>query len=108
MTPSQPPPKSYSGAACSGTSSVNYTNDQGDNGIGRRTGMTDGSGSTAWEYDSRGRVTLEGKTISGQAFNTQWAYNSADLPASMTYPGSEQVSYTYNGQMMLESMGKIF
>jgi hypothetical protein len=22
----------------------------------------------------------------------------------MTYPGSEQVSYTYNGQMMLESM----
>ena len=42
-----------------------YRYDAGTNGAGRRTSMSDASGSTAWTYDDRGRVTQESKTISG-------------------------------------------
>ncbi len=62
--------KTYSGA-CSGTA-VGYTYDSGTYGKGRRTGMSDGSGSTSWTYDSRGRMTQESKVISGSGtFKTQ-------------------------------------
>ena len=33
------------------------------NGLGRRTGMMDGSSSAAWTYDSRGRVTNDTRTV---------------------------------------------
>ncbi|MBI1855427.1 MAG: RHS repeat protein, partial [Chloroflexi bacterium] len=53
--------------------------------IGRRTGMSDGSGQTAWTYDLRGRLTQEAKGIIGASlFTTSWTYNSADLPVTMT------------------------
>ncbi len=83
----------------------------GNKGIGRRTSMTDGSGSTTWFYDERGRVTSETKAISGPgSFKTQYAYNSADMMTSMTYPGNnsngagETVTFGYNRQMALNQM----
>ncbi|MEJ5310984.1 MAG: carbohydrate binding domain-containing protein, partial [Anaerolineae bacterium] len=90
--------KSY-GGACSGTA-VTYAYDaysSGTNyGRGYRTGMTDGSGSTTWTYDTRGRVTQETKTISGQSFTTQYTYDSMDRVVTMTYPDGEVVRNTYN------------
>jgi RHS repeat-associated protein len=91
--------------------SRSYTYDQGANGIGRRTGMSDASGSAAWLYDARGRMIQESKVITGAGtFVTQWGYNSADLVIWMKYPGNnsggvgEQVNYTYHPQMALASV----
>jgi RHS repeat-associated protein len=73
----------------------------GNNGRGRRTSMTDASGSTRWIYDARGRVTKETKIISGTSFVTEWTlYNSADLPVTMKYPDGEFVTTTYDNNML--------
>jgi RHS repeat-associated protein len=79
--------------------------------VGQRTKMEDGSGFTTWTYDSRGRVKTESKTITGSGtFLTQWGYNAADLPTQMIYPGGssgqagEEVDYTYNAQMALDTV----
>jgi RHS repeat-associated protein len=90
---------------------IRYGYDGGANGIGRRTSMTDPSGSTSWTYDARGRLTQESKVISGSGtFLTQWAYNAADQVTSMTYPGGnagqagEVVSYAYHLQGALNTL----
>ncbi len=89
--------KSYTGSgACDTTPDVTYSYDSGTDGIGYRTGMSDGSGTTAWEYDYRGRLKKETKTISSDTFITQWSYNSADLVTSMTTPDGEVLNYTYD------------
>ena len=78
---------------------------------GRRTRMTDASGSSTWSYDSRGRRTQESKAVTGVGtFVTQWSYNSADQVVWMKYPGGsgsqigEQVNYTYHPQAVLNSV----
>jgi YD repeat-containing protein len=85
-----------------------YTYDStvgGNKGTGRRTGMSDPSGSTAWTYDGRGRVTGSLQTITGGgSYTTTWTYNSADLPVTMTYPSGETVSFDYNAQLLQEGL----
>jgi YD repeat-containing protein len=94
--------KTYSGPGCS-TPAVTYTYDEGY--YGRRTSMTDGSGSTDWLYDSRGRMTQENKVIPGAGvFKTQWSYLSNDQVEWMKYPEGdlgavyEMLRYTYHPQ----------
>jgi|GEM_PF-1068994 len=99
--------KNSSGAGCGTQVSSAYTYDAGPNGKGRRTGMSDastGSGSTTWAYDARGRVTIENKRIGSQIYTTQWTYNSADLPLTMTYPDGEVVTNTYDANLLLKSV----
>jgi RHS repeat-associated protein len=74
-------------------------------GIGRRTGMNDASGSTAWEYDLRGRLIHEAKTVidpqgnlSLGTYNTYWSYNSDDSVRQMVYPNQETVNIAYHPQ----------
>ena len=79
------------------------------NPIGRRTGMKDVSGSTAWEYDLRGRVVKEAKTVKDgtttiNTYTTAWSYNSADQAVSMTYPTGEVVTYGYLAQGQVKSL----
>lgn len=54
--------------------------------VGRRTGMRDQSGSTAWAYDLVGRVKEEARTIGSVAKNIGFTYNDAGLVESITYP----------------------
>lgn len=87
------------------TFDVTYVYDLGANSKGRRIYMAAASGSTAWSYDERGRITFETKNIYGAGtFHTSWTYNSADLTTSMTYPDGEVVAYDYNDRMLLESV----
>lgn len=73
--------------ACGTMPSVGYTYDVGAWGKGRRTGMSDASGSAAWTYDARGRVTREDKTISGvDLYTTQYSYDDMDRVATMDLP----------------------
>ncbi len=103
------------GTGCPTTSAVSYTYDAGTYGLGQRTGMTDGSGSTSWTYDERGRVILETRSITDSAmdmgdFTTQWTYNSADQIVTIQYPSDnaggqgEIVTYTYLPQMALDTV----
>jgi RHS repeat-associated protein len=99
------------------TPAVAYTYDEtnnGNKGIGRRTAMSDGSGSSTWKYDYRGRVTTESKTISGAGtFNFIYTYNSADLLTNVQHPsdtvggttGLPSLTYSYLPQMTLNAMG---
>jgi RHS repeat-associated protein len=100
----RPTSKTYSN--CPSTPSVAYTYDSSTNGIGRRVSMSVSGGDyTSWNYDIRGRVTSENKQIPGGGqFTTSYTYNSADLQTSTTYPDGEVVNFTYNNQMLLNSV----
>jgi YD repeat-containing protein len=71
-------------------------------GIGRRTGMTDASGSTVYGYDRRGLPTREEKTIGSATYVTQYAYDKTGNPTQILYPTDDpglrqgQVDYTYD------------
>ncbi len=74
-----------------------YGYDQGTNGIGRRTTMTDTSGVTTWQYDAQGRTLAETKIIAGVgALATAWEYDAAGRVVAATYPSGETVHTTYN------------
>ncbi len=101
--------KTSSGAGCGTQVNTSFTYDIGTNAIGRRIGMVDDSGSAAWTYDARGRVSQETKVISDpvngdQTFVTAWTYNSADLPITMTYPDNEVLTYGYNSDGALDTV----
>ncbi|MBI4311288.1 MAG: hypothetical protein HY681_05835 [Chloroflexi bacterium] len=76
-----------------------YTYDDvtgGNMGKGRRTGMADASGSSAWRYDARGRLSQEQRAISDTTYTMAYGYDSGDRLATVTYPGGEMVTQTYN------------
>jgi len=76
-----------------------YSYDQGTNGIGQRTGMTDLSGSTSWSYDSMGRLSSEQRTINpGGSFSSVsrsigYKYNLLGKVTQITYPDNTQIQY---------------
>jgi RHS repeat-associated protein len=82
------------------TPAANYYYDQTNyngliisNGLGRRTGMSDGSGATAWSYDASGHVLIERRTIAGITKTISYAHNLDGSLLSVTYPSSRVVTY---------------
>ena len=106
--------KTYSNcpAGVAATGAISYTYDSttdGNAGTGRRTGMVDSSGSSAWVYDSRGRLVTETLAITGVGtYTTRRTYNSADQLASMTYPNGEIIYPSYNPQGWVTGVGSEF
>ena len=90
-------------AYADGTSAT-YVYDQGTNGIGRLTQVTDVSGVTQYEYDLRGHVTRETRTIAGQAYATAYRYDDAGRLSGLTYPGGRSVDYTRDGMGRISSV----
>ena len=91
--------KSYS----NGEASVSYFYDQTSyngltitNGLGRRTGMSDASGQTAWSYDAMGNVVTEQRTIAGITKTISYTHNLDGALGSITYPSGRTVTYTYD------------
>ena len=74
------------------------------NGNGLRTGMTDGSGSTAWSYDSMGRALARQQTISGVTKSIGYTYNLDGSAATMTYPSGRVYTYAYNNAGEIASL----
>ena len=60
---------------------------------GQRTGMTDGTGTSAWAWDSLHRLT---SYTNGNGAQVQYAYNLRNLPTTITYPGSLNVTRRYD------------
>lgn len=89
--------KDYNNATCPNASAqAAYTHDQGANGIGRRTGMTDVPGSSTWTYDAVGRIATESRTTSSATKSTTYTYNQGGLLKSTIYPSGRTLNYTYN------------
>lgn len=78
-------------------STVTYSYDQGTHGIGRLTGMTDASGSTAWTYDLRGRVIQKTQTVGSKTLTTKYAYNDAGQLIRTTLPSGRVVRHEWAG-----------
>jgi RHS repeat-associated protein len=71
------------------------------NGKGRRTGMSDSSGQTAWSFDSVGKVLAETQTINGQTKTINYTYNLDGSIHTIQYPGLRTITYTEgNAQRM--------
>ena len=80
---------------------ITHSYDQVTNGKGRLTGITDPSGSMAYEYDALGRIAQETRNIDGSDFTTEYIYSAGGLLAGITYPTGRTVTYNHN------STGKI-
>ena len=80
---------------------VVYTYDEGENGIGRLSGMVDPSGAAFFSYDTLGRLTEDVRIIDGVFYTTGYGYDAAGVLKSMTYPDGREVSYT------LDAAGRI-
>ncbi len=98
----RPTGRTYAGpGACASTPAVTYTYDStagGNLGLGRRTGMTDASGSAAWVYTNYGRTVQETRTISGapQPYAVTSVSDWMGRLATLTYPDGEGVTYNYD------------
>ena len=94
------------------THAVSYSYDQTSyngltitNGKGRRTGMSDGSGQTAWSFDTIGYVLTEERTINGQTKTVNYTDYLDGTVAAITYPGGRTVTYTEgNAQRMTQAV----
>ena len=79
---------------------IQYSYDQGTNGKGRLTQVTDGSGSTQWTYDALGRPLTKQQIVGSITLNTSYAYNSFGQLTSVTTPSAQVIGYTYaNGRV---------
>lgn len=94
-----------------GTPTTQYFHDQTSfNGLtityggDRRTGMSDGSGQTAWSFDPAGHIIAERRTIGTVTENTSYAYNVDGSTASITYPSGRVIFYAYNNAQQAVSV----
>ncbi len=99
-TLNRPTGKTYTGpGACATTPAVTYTYDStanGNQGIGRRTGMTDGSGSSAWIYNALGQSPTRTNTVDGTTYTTTNYLDAFGRSMSQLLPSGELLSYSYN------------
>jgi RHS repeat-associated protein len=58
-------------------------------GIGRRTGMTDQSGASVYQYDRRGLLRVEGRTVAGTTYTTQYGFDKNGNRTQILYPTSD-------------------
>lgn len=77
-----------------GLEPISYSYDAGRFGIGRLSGFTDESGSTAFTYNERGDVLTDKQVIGGISYTTSYSYNLADRIMGITYPSGHSVTYT--------------
>jgi RHS repeat-associated protein len=75
---------------------VQFSYDGGTNGLGHLTSMTDETGSTAWAYDSHGRVLQKTQTIGTTVQKLLYAYDAYGRINQITYPSGKAVGISYN------------
>lgn len=73
---------------------VGFSYDAGSYGKGKRTGMTDAAGTTAWGYDALGRVTSKTQTAGGITLALGYAYTAGQL-TQLTTPSGQSIGYGY-------------
>ena len=82
--------------SASGLSTISYGYDE----LSRRTSMTDGTGTTSYTYDRMGRLTQAAQP-NGTA---GYGYDRDSNRTTLTYPGSNNVTYTFSSAGRLASL----
>jgi YD repeat-containing protein len=83
-------------------SKQSYFYDQGANGIGRLTSISETNPASqitsqlAYAYDLHGRVTGETRTLNGAQYVLGYSYDSAGRLTGLTYPSGRTVSYAFD------------
>ena len=72
-----------------------YSYDQGVNGIGRLSGITDGSGQTNFSYDALGRIVRKQHVVGGVGLTVGYTFQNSQL-TSLTTPSGQQIAYSYD------------
>jgi len=75
------------------TQDITYTYDTGANGMGRRTGMIDPSGSMTFGYDVRGRLVEKTSIINSQSYTVSQSFTPGSRTSSLTYPTGRTIDY---------------
>jgi YD repeat-containing protein len=78
-----------------------YQYDQGTNGKGRLTQITEPNSTTQYVYDPKGRLVTETRTVNAIAYATGYSYDSSGRLSGMTYPSGRTIAYTF------DSLGRI-
>ena len=87
--------KAYSAQSCPLASPVvTYTYDQGANGIGHLTHLSDQAGTGDYSYDNMGRIISETRVIAGVSKPVSYEYNQDGSLSKLHYPSSRVVTYT--------------
>ncbi len=75
------------------------------NGKSRNTGMSDGSGTSAYSFDLLGQPKTENHTIAGVTKSMSYTFNLDGSISSLTYPSGRQIAYAYsNAQRPLNAI----
>ena len=85
----------YSGSTTPAVSAISYDPD------GRRTSMTDGTGTNSWQYDALGHVTAY---TDGAGAGVAYTYDPIGNQLSITYPAAGTVSQTFDAAGRLSSI----
>jgi RHS repeat-associated protein len=67
------------------------------NGKGRRTGMCDGAGHTAWSYDEVGNAQVEKRITNGVTNAFTYSYNLDSSVSKILYPSGRTITYQPGG-----------
>jgi RHS repeat-associated protein len=86
------------------TKNITYTYDQGTNGLGYLSTLTDNSGSSAYEFSIWGDLSKETKIVNGQSFVVEYSYDTEQRLASVTYPSGRVISFGYNANQEVTSI----
>jgi RHS repeat-associated protein len=78
------------------TLNVTFSYDAGSHGIGRLTGMRDGTGETAYQYDGFGHLITETRTQDGHTTTVGYQYDTAGQLVGVTLPSGHEVAYARN------------
>jgi RHS repeat-associated protein len=70
--------------------------DEGTNGKGHLTGITDGTGSTSYTYNAGGNLIKQVSVIDGVSYTTSWAYDTQSRLTTLTYPTGLVLSYGWD------------
>jgi RHS repeat-associated protein len=83
----------YSGNGASETHIFTY--DNGANGRGRLTQVSDPAATTSWSYNSQGRLASKTQSIGTAIRTVSYRYNSGGQLIATTTPSGQQIGYSY-------------
>ncbi|GAB4240677.1 MAG: hypothetical protein Kow00109_15880 [Acidobacteriota bacterium] len=86
------------------TPDVQYTYDQGPNGVGRLYAVANAVATSVFFYDPMGRVTREEQVIDGRPFVGEYAYNWAGGVTQVRWPDGTVLTRHYDAAGRLEAL----
>jgi YD repeat-containing protein len=92
-------------AFADGTSAA-WQYDQGANGVGRLSMITDVTGSTSYSYDANGHVQQKKQTAGAVTLPMTYGYDAGGRLASIAYPSGRQIVYAYDAAGRVSRAGR--